>query len=75
MPICGNDPLMMLVNMSPGCQSPTGNDAPPRRETLLYRNQTLSYTLVFRSRRTIGFAVRPDGSVHISAPAGTSLVM
>ena len=46
--------------------------AAPRRETLLYRNQTLSYTLVFRSRRTIGFAVRPDGSVHISAPAGTS---
>ena len=46
--------------------------AAPRRETLLYRNQSLSYTLVFRSRRTIGFAVRPDGSVHISAPAGTS---
>ena len=44
----------------------------PRRETLLYRNQPLSYTLVFRSRRSIGFAVRPDGSVHISAPAGTS---
>jgi len=46
--------------------------AAPRRETLLYRNQSLSYTLVFRSRRTIGFAVKPDGSVHVSAPAGTS---
>ena len=46
--------------------------APPRRETLAYQNQALHYTLVFRSRRTIGFAVRPDGSVHISAPAGTS---
>ena len=46
--------------------------AAPRRESLLYRNQSLSYTLVFRSRRTIGFAVRPDGSVHISAPSGTS---
>ncbi len=44
----------------------------PRRETLRYQNQSLHYTLVFRSRRTIGFAVRPDGSVHISAPAGTS---
>ena len=46
--------------------------APVRRETLAYQNQTLHYTLVFRSRRTLGFAVRPDGSVHISAPAGTS---
>lgn len=46
--------------------------AAPRRETIAYQNQSLSYTLVFRSRRTIGFAVRPDGSVHISAPAGTS---
>ena len=46
--------------------------AQPRRETLAYQNQSLHYTLVFRSRRTIGFAVRPDGSVHVSAPAGTS---
>ena len=46
--------------------------AAPRRETLAYQNQSLHYTLVFRSRRTIGFAVRADGSVHISAPAGTS---
>lgn len=46
--------------------------APIRRETLAYQNQSLHYTLVFRSRRTLGFAVRPDGSVHISAPAGTS---
>ena len=51
---------------------PRSFSAAPRRETLLYHNQPLSYTLVFRSRRTIGFAVRPDGSVHISAPAGTS---
>jgi predicted metal-dependent hydrolase len=46
--------------------------AAPRRETLLYQNQSLSYTLVFRARRSIGFAVRPDGSVHVSAPAGIS---
>ena len=43
-----------------------------RRETILYRDQPLSYSLVFRARRSIGFAVRPDGSVHVSAPAGTS---
>lgn len=46
--------------------------APVRHETLIYQHQTIRYTLVFRSRRTLGFAVRPDGSVHISAPAGTS---
>ena len=46
--------------------------AAPRRETLLYKNQPLHYTLVFRSRRSIGFAVKPDGSVHVSAPAGIS---
>ncbi|HEX8329831.1 MAG TPA: SprT family zinc-dependent metalloprotease [Hymenobacter sp.] len=51
---------------------PRSFSAAPRRETVLYRNQPLSYTLVFRSRRTIGFAVRPDGSVHVSAPAGIS---
>lgn len=51
---------------------PRSFTAAPRRETVHYQNQSLSYTLVFRSRRTIGFAVRPDGSVHISAPAGTS---
>ncbi|GAC1594541.1 MAG: SprT family zinc-dependent metalloprotease [Hymenobacter sp.] len=51
---------------------PRSFSAAPRRETIPYRNQPLSYTLVFRSRRTIGFAVRPDGSVHVSAPAGTS---
>jgi len=46
--------------------------AAPRRETILYRQQPLTYSLVFRARRSIGFAVRPDGSVHVSAPAGTS---
>ena len=46
--------------------------AVPRHEILHYHDQPLAYTLVFRARRTIGFAVRPDGSVHISAPAGTS---
>ncbi|WP_310397268.1 SprT family zinc-dependent metalloprotease [Hymenobacter sp.] len=51
---------------------PRSFTAAPRRETLLYRNQSLSYTLVFRARRSIGFAVRPDGSVHVSAPAGIS---
>ena len=51
---------------------PRSFSAAPRRETLAYQNQPLHYTLVFRARRSIGFAVRPDGSVHISAPAGTS---
>ena len=51
---------------------PRAFSTPPRRETLIYQNQSLHYTLVFRSRRSLGFAVRPDGSVHISAPAGTS---
>lgn len=51
---------------------PRAFSTPPRRETLAYQNQTLHYTLVFRSRRSLGFAVRPDGSVHITAPAGTS---
>ncbi|OGX86109.1 hypothetical protein BEN47_13485 [Hymenobacter lapidarius] len=49
---------------------PRSFSAAPRRETLLYQNRPLHYTLVFRSRRTIGFAVKPDGSVHVSAPAG-----
>jgi predicted metal-dependent hydrolase len=39
---------------------------------LVYLGQPLEYTLSFRARRTIGFAVRPDGSVRISAPAGTT---
>ena len=51
---------------------PRSFSAAPRRESFLYRNQPLNYTLVFRSRRTIGFAVKPDGSVHVTAPAGTS---
>ena len=42
----------------------------PRRETVVHQGQPLDYTLVFRARRTIGFAVRPDGTVHVSAPAG-----
>ena len=44
--------------------------AAPRRETVFHQGQPLDYTLVFRARRSIGFAVRPDGSVHVSAPAG-----
>ncbi|MGI4885736.1 MAG: M48 family metallopeptidase [Janthinobacterium lividum] len=44
--------------------------AAPRRETVFHQGQPLDYTLVFRARRTIGFAVRPDGTVHVSAPAG-----
>lgn len=42
----------------------------PRRETVTHQGQPLDYTLVFRARRTIGFSVRPDGSVHVAAPAG-----
>lgn len=42
----------------------------PRRETITHQGQPLDYTLVFRARRTIGFAVRPDGTVHVAAPAG-----
>ena len=44
--------------------------AATRRETVFHQGQPLDYTLVFRARRSIGFAVRPDGSVHVSAPAG-----
>ncbi len=42
----------------------------PRRETVTHQGQPLDYTLVFRARRTIAFAVRPDGTVHVTAPAG-----
>ena len=51
---------------------PRSFTATPHHETLLYEGKVVNYTLVFRSRRTIGFAVKPDGSVHVSAPAGTS---
>jgi predicted metal-dependent hydrolase len=47
--------------------------APPRRETVSYQNQSFDYTLVFRARRTLGFQVRPDGRVYVSAPAGVPL--
>ncbi len=45
----------------------------PRRETVVYQNQPLHYTLHFRARRSLGFAVKPDGSVHVAAPAGVPL--
>lgn len=38
-----------------------------------FDNQRIDYTLAFRSRRTIGFAVRPDGTVRVTAPAGVAL--
>ena len=41
--------------------------------SIIFSNQLIEYTLVFRSRRTIGFAVRPDSSVHVTAPTGTSM--
>lgn len=45
----------------------------PRRETIFYQNQPIEYTLHFRARRSIGFSVKPDGSVHVAAPAGVPL--
>ena len=39
-------------------------------DSILFDNQRIDYSLVFRARRTIGFAVRPDGTVRVSAPAG-----
>ncbi|GAA4354264.1 SprT family zinc-dependent metalloprotease [Hymenobacter saemangeumensis] len=45
---------------------------PPQAASITFNNQRIDYTLLFRSRRTIGFAVRPDGSVRVTAPAGTS---
>ena len=46
--------------------------AAARTETITYQNQPLSYQLRFRPRRTLGFIVRPDGTVHVSAPRGTA---
>jgi predicted metal-dependent hydrolase len=46
--------------------------APAQPATVTFENQLIEYSLAFRSRRTIGFAVRPDGSVRVTAPAGTS---
>jgi len=46
--------------------------AAPQSAAVTFNNQLIEYTLLFRSRRTIGFAVRPDGSVRVTAPAGTS---
>ncbi len=43
-----------------------------RTETVTYQNQPLTYQLHFRPRRTLGFVVRPDGSLHVSAPRGTA---
>ena len=42
----------------------------PRHETVVHHGLPLEYTLVFRARRTIAFAVRPNGTVHVAAPAG-----
>jgi predicted metal-dependent hydrolase len=42
----------------------------PQPAFVTHNNQRIDYTLAFRSRRTIGFAVRPDGSVRVTAPAG-----
>ena len=44
-----------------------------RRETVFYQSQPLEYTLHFRARRSLGFSVRPDGSVHVAAPTGVPL--
>ena len=39
-------------------------------DSIIFDNQRIDYSLVFRARRTIGFAVRPDGTVRVTAPAG-----
>ncbi len=44
----------------------------PTLETLAYGSHVIAYQLAFRARRSIGFQVRPDGSVRVAAPAGTS---
>ena len=44
----------------------------PTFETLAYGPHVIAYQLAFRARRSIGFQVRPDGSVRVAAPAGTS---
>lgn len=51
---------------------PRSPSVAPRTETLTYQNQLLTYQLHFRARRTLGLVVRPDGSVHVSAPRGTT---
>jgi predicted metal-dependent hydrolase len=45
----------------------------PQPAFVIVGNQRIDYTLAFRSRRTIGFAVRPDGTVRVTAPAGVPL--
>ncbi|MDO7874079.1 SprT family zinc-dependent metalloprotease [Hymenobacter sp. ASUV-10] len=45
----------------------------PQPAFVTFDNQRIDYTLAFRSRRTIGFAVRPDGTVRVTAPAGVPL--
>ncbi len=44
----------------------------PTLETLTYGPHLIDYHLAFRARRSIGFQVRPDGTVRVAAPAGTS---
>jgi predicted metal-dependent hydrolase len=44
----------------------------PQSASVTFQNQRIDYSLAFRSRRTIGFAVRPDGSVRVTAPAGVT---
>ncbi len=43
-----------------------------RTESLTYQNRLLTYQLHFRPRRTLGLVVKPDGSVHVSAPRDTT---
>ena len=44
----------------------------PTLETLTYGPHLIDYQLAFRARRSIGFQVRPDGTVRVAAPAGTT---
>jgi predicted metal-dependent hydrolase len=45
----------------------------PQPAFVTFDDQRIDYLLAFRSRRTIGFAVRPDGTVRVTAPAGVPL--
>lgn len=51
---------------------PSSSLATAHIETVIYENQPITYQLRFRPRRTLGLVVRPDGSVHVSAPRGAA---
>jgi predicted metal-dependent hydrolase len=44
----------------------------PQRHSAAYGNQTITYTLEYRERKTLAIEVHPDGGVHVIAPPNTT---